>query len=90
MININYETSIYISIYFGIGLVLTLIMYQQLVTTTVKYIQDNNYIFSAYTQDELNSIVTTTVTLCIFIWPFALASIIVYKLEQVLGITYKE
>lgn len=90
MFNIDYETSIYISMYFGIGLVLTLIMYNQLVTTTVKYIEDNSYIFSAYTEDELNSIINTTVSLCIFIWPFALASIIVYKLEQLLNIKYNE
>lgn len=90
MINIAYQTSISINIYFGIGLVLTLIMYEQLVTTTVKYIEDNSYIFATYTQDELKSIVTSTVSLCMFIWPFALASIIVYKLEQLLGITYKE
>jgi hypothetical protein len=89
MVSTDYEVSIYISMYFGIGLVLTLIMYKPLVLATIQYIENNSYIFSAYTQDELNTLVNTTVSLCLFIWPFVLASMLVYKLEQLLNITYK-
>jgi hypothetical protein len=87
MFNIDYETSIYIAIYFIIGLFITLIMYEQLVATTVKYIEDNSYIFSMYTQDELVNIVHSTIVMCVVIWPVILSTIIVYKIEQLLNIS---
>lgn len=86
MIYINndslYIISFFISIYFIIGLILTLFRYDELTKQMVDYIKDNSYFFASYTSDELKTLVNTSVILCVFVWPFIVTALIVYNLEK--------